>query len=225
MKTMLKKEWLLLLVSMAPFAFLAAVWPQIPERIPIHFNASFVPDGWMKKPWGALLLPLTNFIVVTVTLLWFRFDPKMAKCDADTREHVGKVLRQALVATCLLIAACSVAVIWAAWGNLNPVIAVINYGLPIMFLVIGNSMSKLRPNYTIGIRVPWTLESPVVWTKTHRFGGRLMVALGLGLLVAVIFGLEKAWYAWGMLAGIGVWTVTALVYAFVMSRRETRMLA
>ena len=225
MKTMLKKEWLLLLVSLAPFVFLAAVWPQIPERIPIHFNASFVPDGWMKKPWGAVILPLTNFIIVAVTLLWFRFDPKMAKSDADTREHVGKVLRQALVATCLLISACSVAVIWAAWGDLNPVIAVINYGLPIMFLVIGNSMSKLRPNYTIGIRVPWTLESPAVWTKTHRFGGRLMVALGLGLLVAVPFGLEKAWYAWVLLTGIGVWAVTVVVYAFVMSRRETRMAA
>ncbi|QIF04237.1 SdpI family protein [Roseimicrobium sp. ORNL1] len=223
MKTMLKREWLLLLVIAAPFVFLAAVWPQIPERIPIHFNASFVPDGWMKKPWGALLLPLTSPLMVLITRLWFRFDPKMAKCDPETREHVGKVLHQVLVATCVLFGALSVAVIWAAWGDLHPVIAVINYGIPLMFLVVGNSMSKLRPNYTIGIRVPWTLESPVVWTKTHRFGGRLMVALGLGLLVAVCFGLEKAWYAWVLLAGIGVWAVAVIAYSFILSRRETRI--
>lgn len=223
MKTLLKRNWLLILALAAPFVFLAAVWPQVPERIPIHFNAAFVPDGWIRKPWGALLLPLTSPLVVALTLLWFRFDPKMAKCDADTREHVGKVLHQVLVATTMLISACSVAVIWAAWGNLNPVIAVINYGLPLMFLVVGNGMSKLRPNYTIGIRVPWTLESPVVWTKTHRLGGRLMVGLGLGLLAAVTFGLGKAWYAWVLLSGIGVWVVTVMTYAFILSRRETRV--
>lgn len=203
--------------------FLAAVWPRIPERVPIHFNASFVPDGWMKKPWGALLLPLTNFLVPALVLLWFRFDPKMVRCDHETREHVGKVLRQALVATSLLISACSVAVIWAAWGDLNPVVAVINYGLPLMFLVLGNGMSKLRPNYTIGIRVPWTLESPVVWTKTHRFGGRLMVILGFGLLATVFFGLGKAWFAWMLLSSLAAWVLAVMVYAFVVSRRETRL--
>ena len=225
MKTMLKREGLLLLLLAAPFVFLAAVWPQIPERIPIHFNASFVPDGWMRKPWGALLLPLTTLFIVPLVLVWFRFDPKMRKCDPETREHVGRVLRQVLAATALLLGAVSVAVIWAAWGDLRPIMKVMYYGLPLMFLVTVNGMGKLRPNYTIGIRVPWTLESPLVWAKTHRVGGRLMVALGLGLALAVTLGLEKLPYTIALLSALGIWTLAVMIYAFVLSRREVEVAA
>ena len=222
MKTMLKRDWLLLLALAAPFVFLAAVWPQIPERIPIHFNASFVPDGWMHKPWGALLMPLTSPLVVAMTLLWFRFDPKMAKCDADTREHVGRVVRQVLLAVTLLFGGMSAAVIWAAWGDLNPIMKVVYYGVPLLYVVLGNGMGKLRPNYTIGIRVPWTLESPVVWTKTHRLGGRLLVAVGLALVLAVALGLEKLPYMIALVVSLGVWAAVVVAYSFVFSRRETQ---
>lgn len=205
--------------------FLAAVWPQIPERIPIHFNASFTPDGWMNKPWGALLLPLTSPLVVTITLVWFRFDPKMAKCDPETREHVGKVLRQVLLALTVLFGGMSVAVIWAAWGDLSPITKVVYYGVPFLYVVLGNGMSKLRPNYTIGIRVPWTLESPTVWMKTHRLGGRLLVTVGLALMLAVALGVEKVPYVIALLATLGTWALVVITYAFVLSRKETHVAA
>jgi uncharacterized membrane protein len=205
--------------------FLAAVWPQIPERIPIHFNASFVPDGWMNKPWGALLMPLTSPLVVVITLMWFRFDPKMAKCDPETREHVGRVVRQVLLAVTLLFGGVSAAVIWAAWGDLNPIMKVVYYGVPLLYVVLGNGMSKLRPNYTIGIRVPWTLESPVVWTKTHRLGGRLLVAVGLALVLAVALGLEKLPYMIALMVSLGVWAAVVVACSFVFSRKEARVAA
>jgi uncharacterized membrane protein len=44
---------------------------------------------------------------------------------------------------------------------------------------IGNYMTTVKPNWFIGIRTPWTLQNETVWRKTHRMGGRFMVAGGL----------------------------------------------
>ncbi len=149
----------------APFVFIALVWDRIPERMPIHFDAAFRPNGWGHKPWAPLLLPLTAIFAVSLAKVLFHFDPKMAKCDADTRLHVKKVLNKFMLALAVFLSTCSIAIIWAAWGTMTPVVVSISYGTPLLFLILGNLLGKLRPNYTMGIRLPWTLESPAVWTK------------------------------------------------------------
>ena len=220
MKNLLKKEWLLLLALAAPFAFLASVWPQIPDRVPIHFNASFTPDGWMHKTAGVLLMPIANVVVVIFTLTWFRFDPKMAKYSAETREQVARVLRQCLIAAALLFSGMSVAIVWAAWGRLEPIQQVMIYGLPVLLMVLGNGMGKLRPNHTIGIRLPWTLESTAVWNRTHRLGGLLLVCAGATLLGLAVLGLDKAMFVFALLGVLGIWAAVVVAYAFSQSRNS-----
>jgi uncharacterized membrane protein len=60
--------------------------------------------------------------------------------------------------------------------------------LAAFLLVLGNFMGRVRPNWFVGIRTPWTLSSDEVWRRTHRLAARLMVALGLVLfpLAAVL---------------------------------------
>ena len=70
-----------------------------------------------------------------------------------------------------------------------------------LFLVLGNYMASIQPNYFIGIRTPWTLEDPEIWKKTHRIGGRIWVAAS-GVLLLVWFFVEQNLY--GLLFGIGV---------------------
>lgn len=69
-----------------------------------------------------------------------------------------------------------------------------------LFLVIGNVMGKLRPNYTVGIRTPWTLANDRVWDQTHRFGGKTFVFAGGLLCVLAALPLDLAWPG---LAGAG----------------------
>ena len=47
-------------------------------------------------------------------------------------------------------------------------------------------MPKLKKNYTIGIKVPWALNSEENWIRTHRFGGKVYVATGI---LCIIVGL------------------------------------
>jgi hypothetical protein len=53
-----------------------------------------------------------------------------------------------------------------------------------LLVVVGNVLGKLRWNYSVGIRTPWTIADERVWDQTHRFGGKLFVACGALLLAA-----------------------------------------
>jgi len=55
----------------------------------------------------------------------------------------------------------------------------------LMFILVGNYLPKTKQNYTIGIKLPWTLASEENWNRTHRFGGRVWVVAGFASLVSV----------------------------------------
>ena len=44
-------------------------------------------------------------------------------------------------------------------------------------------MRHVKSNYFIGIRTPWTLESEVVWDKTHKLGSRIFALAGIVFFV------------------------------------------
>mgnify|MGYP000052596555 CR=1 FL=1 len=59
-------------------------------------------------------------------------------------------------------------------------LAILGITAPVLaFAVVGGLMGKIRPNWFVGIRTPWTLTSKVAWVRTHRLGGWLFVAQGL----------------------------------------------
>ncbi len=61
--------------------------------------------------------------------------------------------------------------------------ALILAGIGLMLSFIGNYLPKIKPNYFVGVRTPWTLASETVWRKTHRLSGFLWFAGGLVLAV------------------------------------------
>ena len=57
----------------------------------------------------------------------------------------------------------------------------------VMFIGLGNYMPKLKQNYTIGIKVPWTLNSEENWNMTHRMAGKLYVVAGvISIIIALL---------------------------------------
>jgi uncharacterized membrane protein len=73
--------------------------------------------------------------------------------------------------------------------------------------------------YMVGIRTPWTLASEEVWIKTHRLGGKLMVASGL---VIILGSLMMPSYLLPVLM-IGLVVTIAVVpvaYSYLLWKRE-----
>lgn len=206
-----KLLWLEILLLLAPFIALAMLWSTLPERVPVHWNLHNEVDRWEGKAPGLLFSPV--LAVGTILLLhWLpRVDPRL-------RKHMDEENRMPAVLACLRVALAAFFLvmfsvqIFATLGHSFPGQVLLNACL-ILFAVIGNYLSSLRPNYFVGLRTPWTLESPDTWRATHRLGGRLMFfgsllllllqwvigeAASLILLVAaaVAFVIWAFWYSW-----------------------------
>jgi uncharacterized membrane protein len=95
--------------------------------------------------------------------------------------------------------------------SFNPALVVtpfIAIGLLTLFFCLGFAMPKIKQNYMIGIRLPWTLESEDNWNRTHAFAGKLWVRGSLaGIVLAVIFQSASIFIASGTLIAMMIWTV------------------
>jgi len=61
-------------------------------------------------------------------------------------------------------------------------------GLFLFFALLGNVIGKVRRNFWMGVRTPWTLASEVVWDRTHRVAAWLFTGVGVVGCVAVLAG-------------------------------------
>lgn len=158
----------------------ASFYPSLPDQVPTHWNLQGQVDGYSHKVVAAFIMPaLPLFIYVFMTIIP-KLDPKRENYQkfAATYEKI----RLSIVA---LMGIFTLLPLLSALGYDIDVSLLVKIILPFLFIIIGNYMGKIRFNYFTGIRVPWTLASEEVWNKTHRLGGKLMVAGGfIGLLSA-----------------------------------------
>lgn len=73
--------------------------------------------------------------------------------------------------------------LYVALGYNLPIQKVVPISIGMLFIVIGNYMPQIRPNYTYGIKLPWTLADENNWRATHRIGGYCYIASGILFLL------------------------------------------
>lgn len=189
-----KLAWLEAALLIAPFLALVVLWNQIPVRVPIHWNLRGEIDGWASKTIGLLITPLMGLLTVALCHVVSWLDPKLRR-NLEKTDRMNKVLQILRLAFAGFFDAILAVQLAAAFGYTIRAAQVIDSCVLVLFAILGNYLPNLRPNYFIGIRTPWTLESPETWRATHRRGGRLMFFGALLLLVlqffvsASIFGL------------------------------------
>jgi uncharacterized membrane protein len=93
-------------------------------------------------------------------------------------------------------------------------------GTGALFIVIGNYLPKVRSNFLMGIRTPWTLTSDRSWARTHRLGGRLFVLEGLILVVAGLLGIGGPVQVGLIIAGVAIIVGVAFVYSYIVWRDD-----
>ena len=169
------------LLVVAAFAIAFWFYPRLPNPVPTHWNAAGQIDGYMPKPWGVFILPL--FIMATWVVLAAvpRISPK--GYSLDTFAKIYGLLQITFLAVLLVI---NIIALSAAINRHVAINAIIPIVLGLLFVVVGNYMGKLRKNFFVGIRTPWTLASDEVWARTHRLGGWIFVAGGLAIVIASV---------------------------------------
>jgi uncharacterized membrane protein len=155
-------------------------WLQLPAtaQIPIHWGADGQPNGYAPKTVGLFLLPLITLGVAAVFWAIPVIEPRQANILKS-----GKAYQAIWAGTLVLLAVIDLVTTAMALGATFDIILIVFVAVGALFIVIGNYLPKVRPNYMVGIRTPWTLTSDLSWDRTHRIGGRLFVLEGILFIV------------------------------------------
>jgi uncharacterized membrane protein len=183
-----KLNWLEAALLVAPLIALLVFWNDLPARVPMHWNLRGEIDGWASKRF-ILFMPLFSLGIIGLLHILPRFDPKLGRAAGGPgrMQSVLGILRLALAAFWGVIFWMQLA---AALGHSVAAGRIVPTATLLLLATIGNYSSNLRPNYFVGLRTPWTLESPETWRATHRLGGRLMF-FGSALLLVLQFFLSE----------------------------------
>lgn len=181
------------------------LWNALPDRFATHWGISGEADGWGGKVFAVFAPPL-----IMLALHWFCFwitslDPK---AKDQTKKALGMIFWIFPV-----LSVCESAMIYAlALGAEFNITSILMPGFSLLFIGMGNYLPKCKQNYTMGIKVPWTLSNEENWNATHRFAGKLWVVGGIvmlalsfmpgdwafgGLLVVIlVMAFVPTWYSW-----------------------------
>lgn len=197
----------------AALAFGIWAMPGLPQQVASHWGLSGEPDGWSSKETLVFLLPLVGAAVALVLAFVPRIDPRR-----ESYELHGATYWTIANATLVVLAAVHVAIVGFNLGwpvRITQVACIAAGGL---FILIGNLMTRMRPNWFMGIRTPWTLSSDTVWRKTHRVGGYAFVLAG-ALVVAMGF-VRPAWFLGVLMAAAMTAAIVPVVYSYIAWRGE-----
>ena len=182
---MIKKNWKTLLITslilLVPMLAGILLWNRLPEQVPSHWNAAGEIDGWSSKSFSVFCMPLILLAVQWLCVIATGADPKKSN-------HSGKVLQLVLWIIPILSIVLHVLTYAAALGKEVQMEVAMPVLIGLVFTIIGNYLPKCKQNYTIGIKIPWTLHSEENWNKTHRFAGWLWTFCGLAIMLTGFFG-------------------------------------
>lgn len=214
MRTSWKSELPQLGIIAALFAWSAFLWPGAPETLPVHFDLSGTPDRFGSKLEGLFVVPA---LALGLYLL-LRFLPRLDPMRANYPSFAGAYATLRL-AVLLMLGCIDLILLLPMVGvplNQTVLVRVITGGL---LIVLGSVMGKIRPNWFVGIRTPWTLASKESWVKTHRLGGWAFVLAGLAFVLSAPLPARPALIM--CLIALGAALVWTIVYSYLVWRGDT----
>jgi uncharacterized membrane protein len=202
------KELIMWVLIAIPFIYMATIWKTLPAVVPTHFGLDGTPNGWSDKtslPYMIGGLGIGSYLLM---LLIPYFDPKNKMAQMGDKYYSIRLLMT------VFISALSTYILYVSnKGNINPNLLIALIGA--FYVVLGNYLQSVKPNYFIGIRTPWTLENEETWRKTHRLGGRLWLVGGLVTILIAFFTKNNTFL--GISFGIvtAIVTLIPIIYSYI----------
>ena len=188
----------------------AIAWPWLPDTVATHWNARGEVDGYSPRWKLFVVLP---GIMLGITLL-FAVLPWLSPRRFEVRPFEPTYLFL-LAVLVTFMAYVHAMMLWNAVRGGIDTLPVILGGVSLLLVAVGNVLGKVRRNFYIGIRTPWTLASERVWYATHRLGAKAFVVAGILGLVIALTGLPLWMWMTVVFAAAGL----PLVYSLVLYKR------
>ena len=196
------------LVILIPILVGLLLWEQLPEQVPFHWNVRGEVDGWAGKTEAVFFMPLFMLVMHWVCVFACTADPK-------SKNYHPKTISLVLWICPILNLVLNTLVFATALGHAVRVEIMMPLLLGIVFILVGNLLPKMRQSYTMGIKLPWTLNNEENWNKTHRFGGKLWVAGGVAIMSTALLG-----NFWILIAAMIIMVLAPTIYSYLLYRKQ-----
>ncbi len=184
------------------------LWNQLPEKIATHFNSQNEANGWSGKGMTVFGLPILMLVIHWVTFLGISADPK--------RQNIQDFLFKSILWLIPVLNAVMMTAIYSvALGYDFKMDGLIQGFLGLLFIFLGNYLHQVKQNYTVGIKLPWTLNSKENWNRTHRLGAWVFFAGGLAFFANIF--LQQTWL---LIAIVAVTVLIPTIYSYMLYRKE-----
>ena len=160
------------LVTLLPILLGIILWEKLPDSIATHWGADGQANGWSNKAFAVFGMPCILAAIHLFSVCVTLNDPKRKNIHKKPLALVFWIVPVVSLVT-------SGFTYMAALGSDIDIRLIVSIMMWILFIILGNYMPKLQQNYTVGIKLPWTLNSVENWNRTHRFGGKLFIAGGV----------------------------------------------
>ncbi|VVB77590.1 SdpI/YhfL protein family protein [uncultured archaeon] len=185
-----------------------------PDKMATHWDALGQCNGYMPKFWGTFSIPLISLGLFLLFLLIPIIDP-LKKNIEKFRKYYDTFI---LITLLFLFYVYILTIFWNFGIVFNMNVAFIP-ALGFLFFYMGVILQKIKRNWFIGIRTPWTLSSETVWDKTHKLGSILFKVSGVITLIGIFFPRYVLWFVLGPVVISGIWLI---IYSYLMHRKEEK---
>lgn len=172
-----------ILVSLIFFSFIIAIYcyPIMPDSMPLHWGSDGIADSYGSKLVGLFLFPIISIFI----FLMFYFIPRIAvyKKNFSEFEKEYNIFKVTIILFLFILYLSTLSFSLGFKFNMNHIVLPL---VAIMMYIIGMILPKIKMNYFIGIRTPWTLSNKKVWKKTHVLGGKMFKLFSLLFLMALL---------------------------------------
>lgn len=200
-------ELLIIALISIPVIYLLSIWTELPQRVPMHWNAAGEIDRYGDKNELVGLLLMINLPLYFILKYAPKIDPKKKISEAQ--------LAGLRIVMHLFMAVLALFILYSTkQAELSSPFGIVSL-VGLLFAALGWYFGRLKPNYFIGIKTPWTLESEEVWNRTHKASGPVWMVGGLLMAIVPLVAKEYSVYAvLGLTLMLTVYSVGYSYWAF-----------
>lgn len=199
-------------VCLIPVIVGIILYNKLPENIVVHWDSNGEPNGWAHKMVGTIVFP---GILVLVNLLFpalLRTDPKYSNINEKTKHIIQWFIP-------IVAIFCSGVTLADALGVDVKIALIAPMFMGLLFVIIGNYLPKMTQSYTVGIKLPWTLNSEENWNKTHRMAGFLWVIGGIAMIITGALGIGSS----SIVVILFILVLVPVIFSYLLYRKNGNM--
>lgn len=186
--------------------------PSLPEQVAIHWGPGGEADDFANKYIGAFLLPLIMILLLILKIFLPNIDPKKKNYMNFSRPY--NRLTEVIIVFMLVIQLTTTLINLGYDLNIETVMML---AIGSLFIIVGNYLPKVKHNYFVGIRTPWTLANERVWVKTHRFGGKAFMIFGVLTIIMLFIPIPKGY---AVIIPIALLLISTTLMSYIYHKQE-----